>query len=192
MSVLSHRPLSRQFETFSDISSVLILSSPSRLNLPEIYAVAKESLSSFFPHNPTPYYGFGQLEGALVLAIEHDVKPVRDELIIPTWYCCFTVVLTFLLVFSVYDLIVVALKFPLLPRFPHHLDSKDVILRVDHPHQHRRGRLFRTLRDPPSPLPPSGNNQDFPAPPNATHFSLHSHPLYRLDRRSHGMHGCTC
>lgn len=84
MSVLSHRLLSRQFETFSDISSVLTLSSPSWLNLPEIYAVAKESLSSFFPHNPTPYYGFGQLEEALVLAIENDVKPVRDELIVLT------------------------------------------------------------------------------------------------------------
>ena len=82
MSVLSYQLLSRQLKTFDDISSVLTLSSPSRLNLSEIYDVAKESLSSFFPHKPTPYYEFGQLEEALVLAIEHDVKPVRDEPII--------------------------------------------------------------------------------------------------------------
>jgi len=72
--------LSRQLKTFDDISSVLTLSSPSRLNLPEVYDVAKENLSSFFPHAPTPFYEFGQLEEALILAIEHDVKTVRDGL----------------------------------------------------------------------------------------------------------------
>jgi len=72
--------LSRQLKTFDDISSVLTLSSPSRVDIPEVYDVAKESLSSFFPHAPTPFYEFGQLEEALVLAIEHDVKTVRDEL----------------------------------------------------------------------------------------------------------------
>ena len=81
-SVLSHKLLSRQLKTFDDISSVLTLSSPSRPNLLEIYDVAKESLSSFFPHKPTPYYEFGQLEEALVLAIEHNVNPVRDEPIV--------------------------------------------------------------------------------------------------------------
>jgi hypothetical protein len=69
----------RKLETFEDISSVLTLSSPSRLNLPEIYVVAKESLSSFFPHTSTPYYEFCQSEEALVLAIEHDVKPVSNK-----------------------------------------------------------------------------------------------------------------
>jgi len=72
-------PSFRGLKTFEDISSVLTLSSPSRLNIPEIYDTAKESLNSFFPHTPTPYYKFGQSEEALVLAIEHDVKPVRDE-----------------------------------------------------------------------------------------------------------------
>lgn len=33
----------------------------------------------FFPHTPTPYYEFPQLEDALVFAIEHDVKPVSDK-----------------------------------------------------------------------------------------------------------------
>jgi hypothetical protein len=74
----SHSPR-RPLENFDDIASVLTLSSPSRLNLPDIYAIAKESLSSFFPHTPTPYYEFGQSEEALVLAIEHDVKPVSGE-----------------------------------------------------------------------------------------------------------------
>ena len=69
----------RKLETFEDISSVLTISSPSRLNLPKIYDVAKESLSSFFPHTPTPYYEFSRSEEALVLAIEHDVKPVSNE-----------------------------------------------------------------------------------------------------------------
>ena len=82
MSVLSYQLLSRQLKTFDDISSVLTLSSPSRLNLSEIYDVAKESLSSFFPHRPTPYYEFGQLGEALVLAIERNMKPVCDEPII--------------------------------------------------------------------------------------------------------------
>lgn len=77
--IKSHRPSSRELKTFDDISSVLTLSSPSRLDLPEVYNVAKESLNSFFPHDPTPYYEFGQLEEALVLAIEHNVKPVRDK-----------------------------------------------------------------------------------------------------------------
>jgi len=71
---------SKQPKTFDEISSVLTLSSRSRLDLPEIYDVARENLSSFFPHTPTPYYEFGQLEEALVLAIEHDVKPIRKTL----------------------------------------------------------------------------------------------------------------
>jgi len=77
-SVLPHRRLTRQLKTFDDISSALTLSSPSRLDLPEIYDAAKESLSSFFPHKPTRYE-FGQTEEALLLAIERDVKPVRGK-----------------------------------------------------------------------------------------------------------------
>ncbi|KAF9789770.1 hypothetical protein BJ322DRAFT_1044110 [Thelephora terrestris] len=77
---LLHSKTKRPLENFDDIASVLTLSSPSRLNLPDIYAIAKESLSSFFPHTPTPYYEFGQSEEALVLAIEHDVKPVQKTL----------------------------------------------------------------------------------------------------------------
>ena len=91
-SVLSHRLFVRQLETFDDISSVLTLSSPSRLDLPEIYDAAKESLSSFFPHKPTPYYKFGQSEEALLLAIEHDVKPVRGKPIISSVISSFAVV----------------------------------------------------------------------------------------------------
>ena len=72
----SQRLLTRQLKTFDDIASVLMLSSPSQFDLPEIYDAAKENLISFFPHKPTPYE-FGQSEEALLLAIEHDVKPVR-------------------------------------------------------------------------------------------------------------------
>jgi len=71
-------PSFRELKTFEDIS-ILTLSSPSRLNIPGIYDTAKESLNSFFSYPPTSYYKFGQSEEALVLAIEHDVKSVRDE-----------------------------------------------------------------------------------------------------------------
>jgi len=71
---------SKELKTFEHISSVLTLSSPSRLDLPEIYRVAKDNLNSFFPHRPTPYYEFSQPEEALVLAIEHDVKPIQKTL----------------------------------------------------------------------------------------------------------------
>jgi len=56
------------------------LSLPSRLDLSEIYRVAKDGLNSFFPHRPTPYYGFCQSEEAFILAIERDVKPTSQYL----------------------------------------------------------------------------------------------------------------
>jgi hypothetical protein len=120
----------RQPETFDEISSVLTLSSRSPLDLPEIHEVAKETLSSFFPHVPTPYYKFGQSEEALVLAIEHDVKPVRDST-----PCSGT------------------------SGFLHHLstirhdiDPEDVMLCIDCPHRHRCERRPGSHRDPPNPL----------------------------------------
>jgi len=70
----------KQPKTFEDISSILTLSSPSRFNIPKIYNATKESLNSFFPHTPTPNYEFGQLEEALIVAIEHDVKPIQKTL----------------------------------------------------------------------------------------------------------------
>ena len=88
---LSKRLLTRQLKTFDDIASVLMLSSPSQFDLPEIYDAAKENLVSFFPHKPTPYE-FGHSEEALLLAIEHDVKPVRGKPIITGVILSFAVV----------------------------------------------------------------------------------------------------
>ena len=70
--------LARKLKTFEDISA-LSLSSPPRLDLPELYDDAKESLSAFFLHTPTPHCEFLQLEEALVLAIDHDVRPVSNN-----------------------------------------------------------------------------------------------------------------
>ena len=70
---------------------MLTLSSPSRLDLPEIYDSAKEGLSSLFPHKPVPYE-LGQSEEALLLAIEHDVKPVRGKSIMTDVILSFAVV----------------------------------------------------------------------------------------------------
>ena len=176
----------RQLKTFDDISSVLTLTSPSRLDLPEIYGVAKENLSSFFPHRPIPYYEFGQLEEALVLALEHDVKPVRDVYPQSMWVYC---VLTCLL-FPVRRALELSTFRTTckLPTIRHDPDSEGIILRINHPHRHRCGRFLWTLRDPPDPLFPSRDNQDLPAPSIATHFPLHSYTLYRLNCRPHGMH----
>lgn len=50
---------SRQEKAFDDISSVLALSSQSRLDLSGIHNVTGESLNTSFPHKLTPHYKFG-------------------------------------------------------------------------------------------------------------------------------------
>ena len=125
----------RQLENFEDISSVLFLSSPSRLDLPEIYNVAKESLNSFFPHVPTPRYKFGQSEEGLILAIEHDVKPVSSKAL--AW-----VPFRYAIIFCLRFLIVVLWDYRPLEHTASSVhddvDPEDVILHLDRPQRRRR------------------------------------------------------
>ncbi|KAF8054778.1 hypothetical protein FPV67DRAFT_1050376 [Lyophyllum atratum] len=65
---------------FSQIISILRVSSPLRLDFPEIHALAKDKLNSLFPSGRLPFFRPDNPEEALVLATEYTIPSMRKAL----------------------------------------------------------------------------------------------------------------